>query len=196
MVFGLPTSLIGVPLEHREVDHPGEGQQLWGGQLEASTDLASYPIEAGRDDRRLVGHQDQQVARPSAQAFYDRGKLLRTQIPGEGGAKLSLLNDGNEHRGPRASASGDLLQLIQLLARVCGAAGCTHTFDLSLDAQNVDEDIEARISHQIADLNQLQAIPQVRFVRSKARHGFRIGQPGEGGGQPLMWSYRWHHGDE
>ena len=147
-----------IPVEHREIDDPGKSQQVGGSQLKAATELAAHPIEAGRDDRWLLSHQDQQIAWLSTQALDDLGELLGTQIPGEGCAELSALGDSDEDRAPCAASPYDLLQLIELPARIGSAARRTQAFNLSVAAQRANEDVEAGVGRQIAELDQLQAI--------------------------------------
>ena len=200
MVHGLPASFVVVVLQQREVDHPAVGQH---GRVDETGALADLQAQVGEtlvDGRKLVGHNQDQVAHRGAAASDDRSDLGRRQELGHlaaqalgrvdtVGARLARHADPDQPLG--AVVLDEVGQLVDLAAREGIAAGEDHTLDRTAARHRALEDGEVALRHHVADVEKLQAEAQVGPVDAVLLHSLGIADDREG--QRLDLLVRQHH---
>jgi hypothetical protein len=75
VMHGIPASIVYVPLEHGEIDHPSESRQIGISQLQALTEFTAHFMEASGNDSGLVSYQDAEVDQ------QDRAMIMAAMHP-------------------------------------------------------------------------------------------------------------------
>ena len=170
MVLGDPPSLGLVPAEHREVRDPEEVVPLG----LALRHLHPQRAEHSRGHGRLVGHDQDRVARLGAQRGGGPLDLGLGQELGDRRAPSRVL-----HHGPGQALGAEGLRPlgegVEATARplAAGADGADH----SARPDGSGEDLELGPAEHLGEVGDLGAQPAVGPVRAVAQHHVVVGEP-------------------
>ena len=168
-----------VPLEHREVYHPGESHHIGVDQFQPVAEEQAQSAQGFVGDSLLIGHKEDQVA------HFGPGAFLQGFCLGGGDELLRRAFDafGREGQGGQALGAhilGNVGQIIYLFAGVLRTTRGNDALDHPAGLERVLEDLEIAGLKDIRNVGQLHGEAQIRLIDAKAIQGLgmRKDRPG------------------
>src|SRR5215204_4101368 len=164
MMERIPPRILGAPFEHWPVDDPNEPIAVH--EIESLAQVQPQLGEHRVGDRRIVGHQQQQIALLGSERLVDGPQLLRAQeLRGRRAPPVALAECPYEPL--RAELLGAADQAVERRARQVALPGVQALHDPTA-RDRAAEDLESGAAQRIAHVHELQSKANVRAIGSSS----------------------------
>ena len=165
-----------IVLEHREVNYPGEGQLIRINQTTAFSHFDTQCAQRSSNYRRFIGNEEQQVTCFNFSSFFDCFDVFIAEEFSDGGFYAAFCRELQPSHTLSTVDAAEFNELIQLTTRNICISFYVNAFYLTAVSDNIVEYLEGAALNSFADIFQLHAEAQVRFIAAETIHSIVPGQ--------------------
>ena len=171
--------LLLVPLVHREIDDPAEGELVLVDEPEVAADLLARGAGKGGELRRHAADEEDGVAVPEAELLADRVGALGADVLGDRPGALAVVAEEDVAEAGLALALRPGVHAVAEGAVAAGRRRNRPDLDLGVGGDLAGEDLEAGVAEMLGDVRHLDRVAQVRLVGAVFPHRVGIGDARE-----------------